>query len=36
MLANSMISDAVWGPFKQLVVVEVDRTDRVVPDYVDT
>jgi len=29
-LANSMISDAVWAPFDRLV--EVGRTGRVVPD----
>jgi len=33
-LANSMISDVVWAPFERLV--EVGRTGRVVPDYVDT
>ena len=33
-LANSMISDAVWAPFERLV--EVGRSCRVVPDYVDT
>jgi len=29
-----MISDAVWAAFERLV--EVGRTGRVVPDYVDT
>jgi len=29
-----MISDAVWAPFERHV--EVGRTGRVVPDYVDT
>jgi len=28
-----MISDAVWAPFERLV--EVGRTGRVVPDYLD-
>ena len=29
-----MISDAVWALFER--IVEVGRTGRVVPDYVDT
>jgi len=33
-LANSVISDAVWAPFKRLA--EVGWTARVVPDSVDT
>ena len=33
-LTNSMISDAVSAPFERLV--EVGRTGRLVPDYVDT